>query len=61
MQETQETWVQTLGQEDTLREKMVTHSSILTWEISWTEEPGGLCPWSYKESDITEQLSIHTQ
>ena len=39
----QETWVRSLGQEDTLGEKeMVTHSSILTWRIPWTEEPGGL-------------------
>ena len=31
-----------LGQEDSLEEKMATHSSILAWEIPWTEEPGGL-------------------
>ena len=42
MQETQETWVQFLGWEDPLEEGMVTHSSILAGEISWTEEPGGL-------------------
>ena len=42
MQETQETWVQPLGQEDPLEEEMTTHSSILAWRISWTEEPGGL-------------------
>ena len=41
MQETQETRVQSLGQEDPL-EEMVTHSSILAWRIPWTEEPGGL-------------------
>ena len=35
MQETQY-----LGQEDPLEEEMATHSSILTWEIPWTEEPG---------------------
>ena len=35
-------WVQFLGQEDPLEEKMATHSSILTWRILWTEEPGGL-------------------
>ena len=35
-------WVQLLGQEDPLEKKMATHSSILTWEILWTEEPGGL-------------------
>ena len=38
----QETWVQSLGQEDTLEEGMATHSSILAWRIPWTEEPGGL-------------------
>ena len=42
MQETQEMWVQFLGQEDPLEEEMTTHSSILAWEIPWTEEPGGL-------------------
>ena len=42
MQEMQETWVQSLGQKDPLEEEMTTHSSILTWEIPWTEEPGGL-------------------
>ena len=39
---TQETWVQSLGQEDSLEEGMATHSSILAWRIPWTEEPGGL-------------------
>ena len=38
----QETWVQSLGQEDPLEEEMATHSSILAWTIPWTEEPGGL-------------------
>ena len=42
MQKTQETWVQTLGQEDPLEKETATHSSILAWEIPWTEEPGGL-------------------
>ena len=42
MQETQEMWIQSLGQEDTLEEEMETHSSILVWKIPWTEEPGGL-------------------
>ena len=37
-----ETKVQFLGTEDSLEKGMVTYSSILTWEISWTEEPGGL-------------------
>ena len=42
MQETQEARVQSLGWEDLLEEVMATHSSILAWEISWTEKPGGL-------------------
>ena len=42
MHETQETWVRSLGHEDPLEDDMETHSSILAWEIPWTEEPGGL-------------------
>ena len=38
----QETWVQSLGREDLLKKEMAKHSSILAWEIAWTEEPGGL-------------------
>ena len=38
----QETLVRSLGQEDPLEKEMATHSSILTWEIPLTEEPGGL-------------------
>ena len=38
----QETRVRTLGQEDPLEKEMATHSSILAWEIAWTEEPEGL-------------------
>ena len=40
----QEVRVQFLGWDDTLEEEMATHSSILAWEIPWTEEPGGLQP-----------------
>ena len=40
--ETRETQVRSLGREDSLQKEMVTHSSILAWRISWTEEPGGL-------------------
>ena len=40
---------------------MTTHSSILAWEIPWTEESIGCSPWGCsKESDMTEQLSAHT-
>ena len=42
MQGIQETWVQSLDLEDPLEEEMATHSSILAWEIPWTEEPGRL-------------------
>ena len=38
----QEIWVQSLGWEDPLEKGKATHSSILTWRIPWTEEPGGL-------------------
>ena len=38
----QEMQVQSLGQEDPLEEEMATHSSILAWEVPWTEESGGL-------------------
>ena len=42
MQEMQEIQVRSLGVEDCLEEEMATHSSILPWEIPWTEEPGSL-------------------
>ena len=38
----QETWVWSLGKEEPLEKEMVTHSSILAWEIPWTEEPDGM-------------------
>ena len=47
----QETWVQSLGQEDPLEEEMATHSSILAWRSPWTEEPGRL--QSTKELHMT--------
>ena len=42
MQETQVARVPSLGWEDPLEEEMAIHSSLLAWEIPWTEEPGGL-------------------
>ena len=42
MQETQQMWVQSLGQEDPLEEEMTTHFINLAWKISWAEESGGL-------------------
>ena len=57
----QETWVQSLGQEDPLEKGMATHSSILAWKIPWTEEPG--MGWGAgqgsQESDVNEQLHMH--
>ena len=41
-----ETWVRSLGWEDPLEKEMVTHSSILAWEIPWTEKPSG--SWSQR-------------
>ena len=38
----QETWIQSLSQEDTLEKGMANYSNILAWRIPWTEEPGGL-------------------
>ena len=49
----QETRVQFLRQEDPLEKEMATHSSILAWEIPWTEEPGGLQFMGPQESDTT--------
>ena len=53
-------WVRSLGQEDPLEEELATHSSILAWEIPWTEEPSWLrsmgSPWSCKELNTAEQL-----
>ena len=46
----QETQVRSLSQEDLLEEEMANHSSILAWEIPWTEEPGGL-QFITKDSD----------
>ena len=42
MQEPQETWVRSLGQEDTLEEGMAIQASVLAWRVPWTEEPGRL-------------------
>ena len=59
----QETWVQSLGQEDLLQEEMATHSSVLAWKILWTEEPGrlqsiGLQPVGH--SWVTNTKYLHT-
>ena len=53
-----ETWVQSLGWEDTLEKEMAIHSSTIAWKIPWTEELVGYSPWGRKESDRTEWLSL---
>ena len=47
-----DTWVRSLGWEDSLETGKATHSSILAWRILWTS------PWGHKELDMTEQLSL---
>ena len=55
----QETWIGSLSWEDLLEKGMATHSNILAWRIPWTEEAGGLySPWSQKESDTTQWLTL---
>ena len=55
-----ETWVQSLGLEDSLEEEVVTHSSILAWRIPRTEESGRLQSIGSHKSNMTEDLA-HTQ
>ena len=57
----QELQVRSPGREDPLEEDIATHSSILAWEIPWTEEPGGYSSWVTKESDITEGLNNNNE
>ena len=56
MQEMQEMWLQSLGQEDLLEQEMATRSSILAWEIQGQRSLVGYSPWGRRESDMTEQL-----
>ena len=55
-----ETWIRSLGWEDSLEKEIATHSSTLALKIPWTEELGaGYCPWGRKESGTTERLHFH--
>ena len=55
-----ETWVRSLGCEDSLEKEMATHSSTLALKIPWTEElDAGYCPWGCKELGTTERLHFH--
>ena len=48
----QETWVQSLGQEDPPQKEIATHYSMLAWKIPWTEEPGGLQSMGLQKGQI---------
>ena len=54
MQETQETWARSLGQEDPLEEETATHSSILARDSHEQRSLAAYSPWGHKESDTTE-------
>ena len=54
----QETWIQSLGQEDTLEKGMATQSSILVWRTHAQRSLAGYRPWCRKESVTTEQLTL---
>ena len=60
MQELQETWVRSLGQEDCLEEGMATHSSILAWRIPMDGGAWRAIVHGVAESDMTKPLSTHT-
>ena len=57
----QETWVQSLSQEDPLEKEIATHSSILAREIPWTEEPGGLHDLATEENNKDNNPTFNTQ
>ena len=54
----QETWVQSLGQEDPLENEMAIHSSILPWRIPWTRSLVSYSPWGHRELDMTKRLTL---
>ena len=53
-----ETWVRSLGWEDTLEKGKATHPSILAWKTPWTDKPGGPRSMGHVESDVTERLIL---
>ena len=57
----QEMWVLSLGQEDALKEEVATHSSLLVWDIPWTEEPGGLQSVGPQRVNTTQRLNHRQQ
>ena len=57
----QEMLVLSLGQEDALKEEVATHSSLLVWDIPWTEEPGGLQSVGPQRVNTTQRLNHRQQ
>lgn len=57
----QEAQIPSLGQEAPLEKKMASHSNILAWEVSWTEEPGCLLSWGYKNVGLDLATKQHQQ
>ena len=58
----QDTWVPSLGREDPLEKEVATHTSILAWEVPWTEEPGGLQSMGLQKSRyMAERLTKQQQ
>ena len=57
----QETWVQSLGQEDLLEKELATHSSIFAWKFHRERSLAGYGPWGCKESDMTEHQNVPFQ
>ena len=55
----QQTWVRSLDREDSLRNEIATHSSILAWELQWTEEPGGLQSLESQKSRTWLSTYVH--
>ena len=58
----QKTWVWSLGWEDPLEREMITHSSVLAWEIPWKEEPSGLqsMGWQKSQTGLSNQTTVTT-
>ena len=52
----QETWIGSLGWEDPLEKEMATHSNILAWRVSWTEEPDGLLSMGFFRQEYRNGL-----
>ena len=54
----QETWVRSLGWEDSLEKEVASHAGILAWRIQWTEEPGRLQSVGLQRLATTKQLTL---